>query len=161
MIRPKGVLLILAILCVGAFAAGCGGDNGASEQEIQQARQEGAKEAKDQAKLDQLEAQVNGLAKKNRQSARNTNKPTATVSPVSPTTSSGAVSACTGGVGVGPNTSCEFAMNVAGEYGSNPGASSIQAYSPVTGEYYTMNCGPSGGGGTVCTGGNGASVYVP
>ena len=51
-------------------------------------------------------------------------------------------------------------MNVAGEYGSNPGASSISAYSPVTGQMYTLSCSPSGSG-TVCSGGNGASVFIP
>ena len=60
----------------------------------------------------------------------------------------------------GPNTTCAFAMNVAGEYGSNPGATTISAYSPVTGENYTMTCSAYSAG-HVCTGGNGASVYLP
>ena len=54
----------------------------------------------------------------------------------------------------GPNTSCPFAQNVAGDY-TGPGAD--YAYSPVTGLSYTMNCtqGPST---VVCTGGDNAYV---
>jgi hypothetical protein len=52
-------------------------------------------------------------------------------------------------------------MNVAGEKGSNPDASVISAFSPVTGQHYTMTCSPWGSGGTVCSGGNGATVYLP
>ena len=54
----------------------------------------------------------------------------------------------------GPNTSCAFAQNVAGDY-TGPGAD--YAYSPVTGLSYTMNCtqGPST---VVCTGGDNAYV---
>ena len=45
--------------------------------------------------------------------------------------------------------------------GSNPDATTISAYSPVTGENYTMSCASWNGGGTVCSGGNGAVVYLP
>ncbi len=73
---------------------------------------------------------------------------------------SGPVTTCATGVQAGANTSCSFAMNVAGEYGSNPGATTISAFSPTTGKSYTMTCSPWSGGGTVCRGGNNAAVFI-
>lgn len=63
---------------------------------------------------------------------------------------------------VGSNvTSCEFAVSVWAEYllaGGNGGPMVVEAYSPVTGEVYTMSC--SGGDVVTCTGGNNAVVYI-
>jgi hypothetical protein len=65
---------------------------------------------------------------------------------------------CGDGVYAGPNTSCEFAQNVRRAYDEAPGATaSIRAYSPATGQTYTMYCAPSGSGVT-CSGANNASV---
>jgi hypothetical protein len=65
---------------------------------------------------------------------------------------------CGGGLYAGPNTSCPFAVNVRDAYNSAPGASAtVRVYSPVTGETYTMSCGPAGDGIT-CSGGNNASA---
>ena len=65
MSRTKGVVTVLAVLCLGVFAFGCGGDDGASQEELDKARAEGAKEAKAeaeaQAKIDELEAEVEEL----------------------------------------------------------------------------------------------------
>ena len=122
------------------------------------------KEAREQARLDQLQNQVRQLQKKaDNGSGNNANGNAGQGDGYyenGSSSGSGPVSSCATGVEVGPNTSCAFAINVAGEYGSNPGASLINAYSPVTGEYYTMACGPWNSG-TVCTGGNGAAVYLP
>lgn len=162
MSRPRGFLAVILLVSFGAFAVGCGGgDDGATQEQLDAARAEGAKEARDQAKLNQLQKQVKQLQKKsgNGNSGQGGSSQNSGSSGSS-TGSSGPVSSCADGVRVGPNTSCSFAMNVAGEYGSNPGASNITAYSPVTGEYYSMNCGPWSGG-TVCSGGNGAAVYLP
>jgi len=74
--------------------------------------------------------------------------------------SNGPDSSCGNGVRIGSNTSCAFAMNVAGEYGSNPGATTINAFSPVTGEHYKMSCSPWKQG-TVCVGGRGSAVFLP
>lgn len=157
MSRLKGVTTVLVLCLVGLFAYGCGGDNGATQEQLDKAREAGAKEATEQAKMDQLQKQVRQLQKKSKQSSGGSKQ---VVAGSSTSYGTGPVSSCSGGVQVGPNTSCEFAMNVAGEYGSNPGASSIGAYSPVTGKYYTMSCGPWGSG-SVCVGGNNASVYLP
>ncbi len=65
---------------------------------------------------------------------------------------------CGGGVYAGPSTSCSFALNVRDAYEQAPGATaSVRVYSPVTDQYYTMDCHPSGSGVT-CSGGNNASV---
>jgi hypothetical protein len=65
---------------------------------------------------------------------------------------------CGGGLWAGPNTSCGFAENVREAYDEAPGASAtVRAFSPATGETYTMSCRPSGSGVT-CSGANDASV---
>lgn len=65
---------------------------------------------------------------------------------------------CGNGIYAGPNTSCDFAVNVYDAYWAAPGAAaSVRVYSPVTGSYYSMNCSPAGSGVT-CSGGNNASV---
>lgn len=164
MIRPKGVLILFGVLGLLAFSAGCGGsnDDGPSDEQLQQAREQGAKEAKqqikEQAKIKALQEQVDALAKEKAKQDQSSEDS----SSVAPTNDNGLAgfSACTGGVQAGPNTTCGFAMNVAGEYGSNPGASSIHATSPTTGIDYTLSCAGSSGG-TICTGGNNASVFIP
>jgi hypothetical protein len=65
---------------------------------------------------------------------------------------------CGGGLHAGPNTSCDFAQNVQEAYNEAPGESaSVDVYSPVTGQTYTMDCSVAGAGVT-CSGGNNASV---
>ena len=75
--------------------------------------------------------------------------------------------ACGTGTGVsevyaGPNTSCGFAISVEETYHATgtampkSGSRSINVYSSVTGQSYTMEC--SGSSLVTCTGGNDASV---
>jgi hypothetical protein len=65
---------------------------------------------------------------------------------------------CGGGIFAGPNTSCPFAQNVHDAWLAAPGdTNTLQVYSPVTNQTYTMNCAPAGSGIT-CSGGNNASV---
>lgn len=66
-------------------------------------------------------------------------------------------SSCGGGISVNSVTSCSFASNVASAFYSH-GSGTVYATSPVTGQTYAMSC--SGGVPTVCTGGNGAAVYI-
>jgi hypothetical protein len=65
---------------------------------------------------------------------------------------------CGGGLSVGPDTTCSFAENVRSAYNGS-GAGTVQVYSPVTRQTYSMTC--SAGTPVVCTGGNNASVYFP
>ena len=66
-----------------------------------------------------------------------------------------------GGISVNADTSCPFAENVESAWESSGGASSVTAYSPVTGLAYTMACTASGTGYEVCTGGDNAYVEFP
>jgi hypothetical protein len=65
---------------------------------------------------------------------------------------------CDPGLSVNSVTSCPFARNVRSTYESSGGASSIDVYSPVTGQTYRMSC--TGGVPVVCSGGNDAVVYI-
>ena len=67
---------------------------------------------------------------------------------------------CSGGVYAGPNTSCAFALNVYQAWSHSGATNYITAYSPVTGESYSMYCGSNGGNDPIitCTGGNNATV---
>jgi hypothetical protein len=62
----------------------------------------------------------------------------------------------------GADTSCPFALNVAGNWSAgistwiSPGVMTVNAYSPVTGLSYAMNC--DGAVDVVCTGGDNALV---
>ena len=66
-----------------------------------------------------------------------------------------------GGISVNADTSCPFAENVESAWESSGGASSVSAYSPVTGLAYAMSCTASGTGYEVCTGGDNAYVEFP
>jgi hypothetical protein len=68
------------------------------------------------------------------------------------------LTSCGAGVSAGPGTSCAFARNVQAAY-IGAGAGSYEVFSPTTKMKYTMTCRASGAG-LVCTGGNGASVYL-
>jgi serine/threonine protein kinase len=67
-------------------------------------------------------------------------------------------SSCGGDLSVGPDTSCPFAQNVEKAYDeSSGGETDVSAYSPATGETYTMHC--TSELPHICTGGKGAAVY--
>lgn len=72
------------------------------------------------------------------------------------TASAGGSQNCGGGIEVNAVTSCAFAKNVVAAWKKNEG-SSVTAYSPDTGETYTMSCSGSQML-TTCTGGSGAKV---
>lgn len=155
--RALQVFAVAALFAAFALSLGaCGGDSGASQEELDRARKEGVAKARQQAKITDIEKQLESL-KKNGRSSQGSPQP---VEPGS-TTPSGGSTSCGGSLSVGPNTTCGFAANVEADYyaeiGSGPG--SVYSYSPTTGRYYTMYC--SAGAPHVCTGGNDASVYFP
>lgn len=143
----------LAVVVLSLSLAACGGGSGSSQEEINQARKEGASEARQQGKIEKIEHQLKALKH---------GQPNATTTPPgsSETGSSGPVS-CGGDVSVGKATTCEFAHNVEAEYRTSIGSGSgtIYAYSPATGRTYAMYC--TAGEPHICTGGNEASVYFP
>jgi hypothetical protein len=66
---------------------------------------------------------------------------------------------CGGGLHAGPNTTCPFAENVQLAWENAPAGeqNSLQVFSPVTDQTYTMTC-TEAGAGVSCTGANNASV---
>jgi actin-like ATPase involved in cell morphogenesis len=91
----------------------------------------------------------------------NTGTTSTGTSSTAPPVPAGAVASCGGNLFVGPNTSCPFAQNVQQAYSqSGGGNTNVTAFSPATGQTYTMSCtAGSGSTATVCTGGDNASVY--
>jgi hypothetical protein len=145
-----------AVLSLATALPACGGSD-SSQDELDQAREEGAKEAQQQARIKDIEKQVRNLKK-----SKNGSSPGSLPSnPGGSTASSGGTTTCGGSLSVGPNTTCGFAANVEADYYAEIGAGSgsVYSYSPTTGRYYTMYC--SAGSPHVCTGGNDASVYFP
>jgi serine/threonine protein kinase len=64
---------------------------------------------------------------------------------------------CASGVWVNSVTTCPFAENTRSAYAEANGAKQISAYSPVTGQTYTMQC--EGASTVVCRGGDNAAVW--
>jgi hypothetical protein len=64
---------------------------------------------------------------------------------------------CGAGLEAGPHTTCPFAENVRSAFESS-GPGTVDVYSPVTHDTYAMSC--TDGSPAVCTGGNGAAVYI-
>ena len=149
-----GVIGVFAVLALSLAA--CGGDSGASQEELDRARSEGVAKARQQAKIDDIEKQLKSL-RKNGSPSQGSPQPTSESSPAA----TGGSTSCGGTLSVGPNTTCGFAANVESDYFSEiaSGSGSVYSYSPTTGQYYTMYC--SAGSPHVCTGGHDASVYFP
>ena len=153
------------VLLAAATLAGCGG--GASDEELAQARQEGAAAEREKQDLSaqrqkqaQLEARIKKLEKQLAQAQKAQQKKTKTNSATTPRSSrSSARASCGGNLSVGSNTTCPFAENVRSAwYAAGGGTVTVEAFSPVTHRYYTMYC--TAGVPTVCRGGNNAVVYI-
>lgn len=152
-----GALALFATLALSLAA--CGSDSGASQEELDRARQEGVAKAHQQAKITDIEKELKSLKKKKKSGGSSQGSPPPAPGGSSP--ASGGSTSCGGGLSVGPNTTCGFAANVQSDYYSEigSGSGSVYSYSPTTGKYYSMYC--SAGTPHVCTGGNNASVYFP
>ena len=149
------VLYICTVLGLTGMLTACG-SSGASQDELDQARSEGAAQAQQQAKIEGIEKELKALKHGN---APNRSHP----SPLPGATSSGESGSgnCGGGLSVGPNTTCGFAENVQADYFNEirSGSGTVVSYSPTTGRLYSMYC--TAGEPHECTGGNNASVYFP
>lgn len=150
MFRPALYLSVLAAIAVAVSSCG---SSGASQDELNEARTEGAKEAQQQSKIEKIEGQLKSL-KHGHGAPNQSNTPSSSA----PASGSGN---CGGSLSVGPNTTCAFAENVEYEYFAEIGSGSgtVTAYSPVTEKIYSMYC--SAGEPHECTGGNNATVYFP
>jgi hypothetical protein len=150
-------LLLPAVVVAALTLAACGGDS-SNQEELDRARTEGAKEAKQQAKIEQIEKELKAVRKGGpANGAAGAGNPY----PDDPNGVSGGSGNCGGELSVGANTTCPFAENVQAAYFDEIGSGSgtVVVYSPVTDTTYEMYC--TAGSPHVCTGGNDASVYFP
>jgi hypothetical protein len=145
---------------IAAVAVGCGGSSEISPEQVASIKTEAKRELQSEQrrreadrKLRQLERELRDLKKKSK-SPKRTSEGSA---PAPPSGGGSSGSSCGGGVSVNSVTTCPFAANVAAAfYDGGPGT--VYATSPITGQTYAMSC--RAGVPTVCTGGNGAAVYI-
>lgn len=150
------------LLALGGLAAlslsllGCG-DSGASQDEIEAARQQGAAKARQQAKIRQIQKELKELKKGKSGTTPAGASPAPEGVPATPPSPGN----CGGSLSANENTTCGFAENVQAAYFEEigSGAGTVIAYSPTTNVTYSMYC--TAGSPHVCTGGNDAAVYFP
>lgn len=160
----------IAVVTMTLFLPACTG--GASDAELAQARAEGSRA---QSQLQEAQQQQDSQAslatdvqKLKEETARAAEEKAAAekaaadqaaADKAAADNSAVAQTPCGGVVSAGPTTSCAFAINVANSYlRSGGGHTTVDTYSPVTGQWYMMTCTP--GVPTVCRGGKAAVVYI-
>jgi hypothetical protein len=150
------VTLVFSLLALTLVLASCG-DSRASQEELEAARQQGAAKARQQAKISQIQKELKELKKGKGSSAA----AAAGSLPAAEGAPSGVSGNCGGSLSANENTTCGFAENVEQAYFEEigSGAGTIYAYSPSTGQSYSMYC--TAGSPHSCTGGNDAAVYFP
>jgi hypothetical protein len=158
LLRPTLVLAAAGLVVLGFAMAGCG-DSNASQEELEAARKQGAAKAKQQEKIHQIQKELKELKK-----GAGSGKSGAGGGSVSPAPEGGSTATsgnCGGSLAANEHTTCGFAQNVEQAYYAEIGSGSgtIIAYSPTTGQTYSMYC--TAGSPHECTGGNDAAVYFP
>ncbi len=128
------------------------GSSSPSQDQLDQARKEGAAQAHTQDKIREIQNQLKDLKHGGSGS---------TTTSTGADSNSGGSTSCGGNLSVGTATTCAFARNVQSDYHSQIGSGSgtVRSYSPTTNRVYTMYC--TAGTPHSCTGGNNASVYFP
>lgn len=151
------ICLALALTAAGGLSA-CG-DDGPSSDEIAEIKREARREALAEARSRAAEEETRRLRREVEELKRRSGAGSSdgSGSSTASTATSGSTS-CGDGLSVNSRTSCPFARNVKDTYEGSGGASTIDVYSPVTGQSYRMTC--TSGLPVVCTGGNGAAVYI-
>jgi hypothetical protein len=148
----RWLLAVTAIVFLSSAMAACGGsDNSADElkreNEVRQARQQGAQAEK----LRQLERQ---LREQRRHGSGSSTTGTGTTGP------GGEYKGCDANISVkSETTTCPFAQNVFYEYWTSGRASSIDVYSPSTRQSYATRCDDIGGE-VLCATAQGAGVRL-
>ncbi|HXQ88337.1 MAG TPA: hypothetical protein VN733_01750 [Solirubrobacterales bacterium] len=150
--------LALAAVALSILAlAGCG-DSGASSEELEAARKEGAVKAHQAERIREIQKELKALRKNG-----GSGKPAAAAGSPAPEGGSGSSGSgnCGGSLSANSVTTCGFAENVEEAYYAEIGSGSgtVYAYSPTTGQGYSMHC--TAGSPHECTGGNDAAVYFP
>lgn len=151
---PAVAALAVAALSLGLTACG---DSGASQDELEAARRQGAAKAQQQAKIHQIEKELKNLKK----GKAGTSGGSVSPAPEGTPTSTASPGNCGGSLSVNEHTTCGFAENVEDAYYEEIGSGSgtVYAYSPTTGQTYSMYC--TAGSPHACTGGNDAAAYFP
>ena len=165
----KKIVLFAPIVLATVLLSGCGGT---SKADLQKATAAGAAQASQaaqvakasqdaQASQDALKAQVQQL--KDAADAKATTDAQAaadakTAADAKAAAAVPATSSCGDNVSANSNTSCAFALNVASEYRGIGGTTYVNAWSPVTQQYYSMYC--AAGVPVNCRGGQNAVVYI-
>jgi hypothetical protein len=154
----QSALGLCAATIISLFLISCGG-SGASQEELNQAKLEGAARARETARIEQIHRELRAL--RHGDGANSNNVVAAGPSTGNSTSGTTGSTSCGGQLSVGPATTCPFAENVRTAYEEEVGSGSatVYAYSPVTEKLYEMRC--TAGTPHVCTGGNRASVYFP
>lgn len=147
-----------ALALLSLAGAGCG-DSGTSQEELDSARQEGAAKARQEYRIHQIQKELKALRKRGG-GPRTAGVPSAGTAPAPEGGSSGSGN-CGGSLSANEVTTCGFAENVEDAYYAEIGSGSgtVRAYSPTTGETYSMYC--TAGSPHECTGGDDAAVFFP
>jgi len=164
MASPRAVasgIAAVAAAAVAVGAVGCGSSNEISPEQVASIKTQALRELK----AEQRERAANEKLRKLERDLRRLKKERKTEKRAAPQTSGGGTppsgggsgASCGGGISVNSVTTCPFAANVAAAFYEN-GPGTVYATSPVTGQTYAMSC--SAGVPAVCTGGNGAAVYI-
>lgn len=158
--RSRRAICVLAALCLAFSLTACGG-SGASQDELNEARQQGVAKARQQAKIAAIQKELKSLRRGGGDSDISHVEPAPESNPPPPSEGSGSSGNCGGGLSANQYTTCGFAENVEDDYYAEigSGSGSVYSYSPTTGHSYTMYC--TAGSPHECTGGNDAGVYFP
>lgn len=158
MTTAKPITLVAVVIAVTFALSACGG-SGASKEELQEARLQGAAKAQQQAKIAEIQKELKALR---HGGGRASGAPSSgSPSPAPESTGTSSSGNCGGGLSANQYTTCGFAENVENDYYAEIGSGSgtVVSYSPTTGETYSMYC--TAGAPHECTGGNNAAVFFP
>jgi hypothetical protein len=150
------VFSVAAICASSLLLIACGG-SGASNDELNEARMQGAAKAHQQAKITQIQRELKAL----RHGGHGAPVPESGPAPAAETVSPGTSGNCGGGLSANEYTTCGFAENVESDYYAEIGSGdgTVDSYSPTTNRSYSMYC--TAGEPHECTGGNEAAVFFP
>lgn len=156
--RPAMLVFTIALAAALLALAGCGDDDSVSQEELEQAKSEAARDARQQARLNELREEIESLqGDEQGTTTTDAGEETTTTSESQGGIPSDARDCGSGIYAKESTTSCAFALNVAKEFFSR-GGGTFDAFSPTTGQTYTMTC--TSAEAVICTGGNDAVVYI-
>jgi len=153
------VLAALSLTILSLVLAGCG-DSGASSEELEAARKEGAVKAHQAERIREIQKELKAIRKNGGSGKAAAAAAGSAPAPEGGSSASGSGN-CGGALSANSVTTCGFAENVEEAYYAQIGSGSgtVDAYSPTTDVTYSMYC--TSGSPHECTGGDNAAVYFP